>query len=273
MITNDILLQNVFEFVPIFLNNVLESQVMLSENDNLNKYILNLARDLRYFLDYNDDQHYNAVVLIYEQLIKVLEDRIEIESLFKIKDSIIIKKMLLKITQSNCSEDHYLATIKFMIAYSSLYQGATHLFEERVIDSLISVNLLKDLDDHDYYEGKERSSKHILWLWTLHLMRQLTSMLADDSEFTYPVLKFISAFEQRFIKVLQFKGYIDANKGIKTFSIARLEEIEHIINLISYVFLNYDQWKSNKNDQLERIINILFSYTIGLFKSNIALSD
>ena len=150
------------------------------------------------------------------------------------KGSVVIKKMMAKITQSDCTESQYLSTIKFMIAYSSTVEGALHLFEERVIPSLIYAHCLENLDDHEYYEIKERNTKHILWLWTLHLMRQLTSMLVHNSEFTYTLINFIAAFEKRILNVLQFKGYIDGKKQFKSFSVAKLEEIENIVNLISY---------------------------------------
>jgi len=272
--TEEILLQNVFEFIPIFLNNVIESQVMHDNRDNkLNEYIVQIARDLRHFLDYNDDKYYNVIVLIYEQLIKVLDDKLEIFSIFRVKESLIIKKMMAKITQSNCSESQYLSTIKFMIAYSSYADGAQHLFEERVTLALVSAHCLQNLDNHEYYEIKERNSKHILWLWTLHLMRQLSSMLIHESEFTYPLINFITAFEDRILRVLQFKGYVDGKKQFKVFAIARLEEIEHIINLVSFTLINLDQWKANNQEQVERIINTLFSFTVNLFQSNVALTD
>jgi hypothetical protein len=272
--TEEILLQNVFEFIPILLNNVIESQVMFENKDNsLNRQIIEVAKNLRHFFDVNDEKYYNVVVLIYEQLIKVLDDKIEIFSLFKVKDSLIIKKMLAKITQSTCTESQYLATIKFMIAYSSYAEGAQHLFEERITMALVSAHCLKGLDDHDYYEVKERNSKHILWLWTLHLMRQLSSILIHESEFTYPLISFITAFEERILKALQFKGYIDNKKQFRVYAIARLEEIEHIVNLISFTLINLDQWKANKEDQVERIINVLFSFTINLFQPNVALTD
>lgn len=273
LVPNDKLIENIFDFIPTFLNNVIGCQLLMHSDENLNKEIVNFAKYLRIFLEYSDDKYYSQVVLIYEQLTKVLDDRLEIIALFKANNSLIIKKMLLKITQPECSEDHYLSTIKFMIAYSSIIEGAVHLFEERATDALISTYLLKDLDNEDYYRTTQRNSKHILWLWTLHLMRQLTAMLSSESDFTYSALKFITAFEQRILKVLQFKGYRDSNNNYRTITIARIEEIEHIINLISYVLINIDQWKSNKNEQLTMIINILFSYTIGLFRSNISLSD
>lgn len=272
--TEEALLENMLEFIPIFLNNVIEGQVLSQTGDDrLNRFIIEIAKDLRHLLDYNNDKYYNSIVLIYEQLIKVLDDKIEICSIFRMKESLVIKKMMAKITQSNCTESQYLSTIKFMIAYSSLTDGALHLFEERITSALVSAHCLQNLDDHEYYEIKERNSKHILWLWTLHLMRQLTSMLVHNSEFTYPLINFITAFEDRIMRVLQFKGYIDGKKQFKVFSIARLEEIEHILNLISFTLLNFDQWKANNQDQLERIVNILFSFTINLFQPNVALSD
>ena len=71
------------------------------------------------------------------------------------------------------------------------------------------------------------------------------------------------------MKVLHFKRNRDNSQKYKTVTIARLEEIEHCANLISYFLVNIEQWKIYKNDQLQRIINILCSYTITLFKSNI----
>jgi len=65
-------------------------------------------------------------------------------------------------------------------------------------------------------------------------MRELTSMLVDNSEFTYTLINFIIAFERRILTALQFKGYIEGKTQMKSFSIAKLEEIEHIVNLISF---------------------------------------
>ena len=272
--SEDILLDVIFEFIPVFLNSVIQDEVWLDENELIINDVISLAKEMRHFLDYKDGKYYNSIVLLYEQLIKVLDDKNEISSLFRMKDSMVIKRMMLKITQKDWTEAQYLSTIKFMIAYSSpLQDGAKHLMEERITTALISAYCLQNLEEQDYYENKERNSKHILWLWTLHLMRQLASILINNSEFAYPLIGFITAFEDRIMRVLQFKGYIDGKKQFKVFSLARLEEIEHIINLVSFILMNYTQWKLTKGDQLERIINILFSFSVNLFQSNVALSD
>lgn len=104
-------------------------------------------------------------------------------------------------------------------------------------------------------------------------MRELTSMLVSNSEFTYTLINFIIAFERRILTALRFKGYIDGKMQFKSFSIAKLEEIEHIVNLISFCFLNYSQWRDQNQDQADCLVNILFSFTINLFKSNVVLND
>ncbi|CAI2379389.1 unnamed protein product [Moneuplotes crassus] len=271
--TEELLLENMLEFVPIFMNNVIENQILTESQERLDTCIIEVAKNLRYILDYKDDKYYDSVVLIYEQLLKVLDDKFEIKGLYRMKESIVIKKMMAKITQSNCTESQFLSTLKFMIAYSSTSEGALHLFEERVIPALIASHCLKNLDDHEYYEIKERNTKHILWLWTLHLMRQLTMMLIQNSEFTYTLINFIVSFEKRIMSSLQFKGYIDGKKQFKSFSIARLEEIEHIVNLMAFCLQSYDQWKDQNSDQVDWLVNILFSYTVNLFQSNVALND
>lgn len=98
--TEELLLENMFEFIPIFFNNLIEAEIMTGNAERLNHLIIALAKDLRHFFDYNDDKYYSSVVLIYEQLIKVLDDKIEIFSLFQAKESLIIKKMMSKLTQS-----------------------------------------------------------------------------------------------------------------------------------------------------------------------------
>lgn len=138
--TEELLLENMLEFIPIFLNNVIENQIMEENSDKLNESLIEVAKNLRYLLDYNKDKYYNSVVLIYEQLLKVIDDKYLLKALFRMKESVVIKKMMAKITQSNCTESQYLSTLKFMIAYSSISEGALHLFEERVIPALISAH-------------------------------------------------------------------------------------------------------------------------------------
>jgi hypothetical protein len=232
--TEEILLDNVLEFTTVFLNNVVECQALTDNSDRSNKFLWEIGTRLAYLLDYNDDKHYESTILLYEQLIRVLDDKIQIISLFRMSDSIVLKKIMFKITQKDCSEAQYLTSIKFMIAYSSLADGANHLFEERVINALVSAHCLKNMNEEECYESQERNNKHILWLWTLHLMRQLTSMLIHDSEYTYNLIFFINAYEKRIVQVLNFKGYVDGKKQFKKFSLAKIEEIEHIINLISF---------------------------------------
>lgn len=137
----DVLLDVIFEFIPVFLNNVIQDEVCLDENEYITRDIINMAKEMRHFLDYKEGKYYNSIVLLYEQLIKVLADKDETSSLFRMKDSIVIKKMMLKITQKDCTEAQYLSTIKFMIAYSSpLQDGAKHLMEERITTALISAH-------------------------------------------------------------------------------------------------------------------------------------
>ena len=72
-------------------------------------------------------------------------------------------------------------------------------------------------------------------------MRQLTSILIQSSKFAYPLTCFVIVFEDRIMGVLQFRGYVDDKKQFKILSLARLEEIEYIINLVSFIFVNYSQ--------------------------------
>lgn len=138
--TEELLLENMLEFIPIFLNNVIENQIMDLESERLSESLIEIARTLRHLLDYNNDKYYNLIVLIYEQLLKVIDDHYLTKGLFRMKESVVIKKMMAKITQNDCTESQYLSTLKFMIAYSSSSEGALHLFEERVIPALVSAH-------------------------------------------------------------------------------------------------------------------------------------
>ena len=95
--TEEILLDNVLEFTTVFLNNVVECQALADNSDRSNKFLWEVGSRLPYLLDYNNDKHYEATILLFEQLIRVLDDKMQIISLFRMDESIVLKKIMYKI--------------------------------------------------------------------------------------------------------------------------------------------------------------------------------
>jgi hypothetical protein len=61
------------------------------------------------------------------------------------------------------------------------------------------------------YEDNQRSSVHILWCWTLFLVRHVFSFCITLPGFFSGALHFLNTYEARLLKVLRFQGYRDAS--------------------------------------------------------------
>lgn len=78
----------------------------------------------------------------------------------------------------------------------------------------------KEITQMSEYDEGQRSGTHILWCWTLFLMRHIFSSITKLPGFFELQLHFLHVYESRILKVLRFPGYTDANARPIKYSLA-----------------------------------------------------
>lgn len=201
-----------------FMQFVVDSQTELSKDKEIG--LLNLVQPLgeeleiaiRLSLAGNQQQvsFTPLVISSLEQIIHIVNDEIYI-NIFSIEKSKLIKLLLNRLITPNCTQSDFLAILKFFIAYSSKVKGAQHLYEEKILQTLCMVPSFKDILSLSEYTEDQRSNAHILWCWTLFLVRCLFASSSHVPGFFTAALSFLRRFESRVLKTLKFPGYSDAN--------------------------------------------------------------
>ena len=215
---NEQLLSSFNAQLVAFMQFIIDSQIELDKDKEVG--LLNLVQPLGEQLEIGirlslvpnaqEVSFLPLVVSSLEQIIHIVNDEIYI-NIFSIEKSKLIKLLLNRLISPNCTQSDFLSILKFFIAYSSKVKGVQHLYEEKILQTLCMVPSFKDILNINEYIEEQRSNTHILWCWTLFLVRCLLSNSSQVPGFFTNALAFLHSFEGRILKTLKFQGYNDIN--------------------------------------------------------------
>jgi hypothetical protein len=215
---NEQLLSSFNAQLVAFMQFIIDSQVELDKDKEVG--LLNLVQPLGEELEIGMRLSLNSngqeitflplVVSSLEQMIHIVNDELYI-NIFSIEKNKLIKLLLNRLISPNCTQSDFLSILKFFIAYSSKARGVQHLYEEKILQTLCMVPSFKDILNITEYTEEQRSNTHILWCWTLFLVRCLLSNSSQVPGFFTTALAFLHSFEGRILKTLKFQGYNDVN--------------------------------------------------------------
>ena len=111
------------------------------------------------------------------------------------------------------------------------------------------LKMINSFKDTTEYEHNERSSKHILWCWTLKfistlIMKYISLSKNEQNKYHqiyYNTLEHFRYNEERVITVLSNCDYMDSNKNKVTKSLAFLEEVNMITEVITSIIIFYNK--------------------------------
>jgi hypothetical protein len=260
----------------ITINSIIKSLLVIYDNipsyQAIVIFILNAYLNLNYFLDEDEDSNQN---------ISHKKD-MSLNIIINSSDNSIIKKLMKKLSQ-NLSEQEYLAIITLIITLVDNYQESLDIIlSEKILltfqlnDKFNNVLMLPE------YQDNERGVDHILWCWTLILLRQIclkVSSLEDGIKYSpilISVVEFVSNHESRFLRILSDTDYVDQGGNHLQKSLAYLEEMEYITGLLNALFLQSKKWKTSSPNNLEfhnRFVNLILSKSFKLFIGNVKISN
>ena len=177
------------------------------------------------------------------------------------------------------SETEYQSLLMLLITLLSKHPTETFemILNTKLFYYLKMVNSFKETNE---YEHNERSSKHILWCWTLKFISTVVmkyiSLSKNDQNKYHPI--YLSALEHfrhnedRVITVLSNCDYTDSNKNKVTKSLAFLEEVNMITEVITSIIIFYSKnnfFAVNDNGEFYyRCVELFLDKTLMLFTSN-----
>lgn len=185
----------------------------------------------------------------------------------------------MKKLSNQINEQEYLAIVIFFISMLDFYEGAVELIaKERIMVAFQLDDKFTNTLSMNEYEDNERGFNHLLWCWTLILMRQICTKMLDVDNMKYysvfnSVIDFIISHEKRFVMLLENTDYVDSLGNHIHKSLAYLEELEYVTNLLNVLYVQAKKWKSSYMDFYNRFINIILTKTLRLYLPNIKISN
>ena len=73
--------------------------------------------------------------------------------------------------------------------------------------------IFKEISALYEYEEGQRSMTHVVWCWTLFLVRHLLVMSRDATGFFVTALQFLTRYQERLMKTLRFSGYTNPSSN------------------------------------------------------------
>ena len=142
------------------------------------------------------------------------------------------------------------------------------------------LKMINSFKDTTEYEHNERSSKHILWCWTLKfistlIMKYISLSKNEQNKYHqiyYNTLEHFRYNEERVITVLSNCDYMDSNKNKVTKSLAFLEEVNMITEVITSIIIFYNKnnfFAVNDNGEFYyKCVELFLEKTLMLFTPN-----
>ena len=193
----------------------------------------------------------------------------------------IIKSILAKFNETT-PQIEYQSFIMLLINMVNKYQSEAFdiIQQEKIFYYLKAKNNYRDIID---YVSDERTNAHFLWCWTLKFISTVImvfgSMNKDDQLKYYSVYKnAIDHFrynEERVFKMLSNCDYVDINRNHTEKSLAFVEEVDMLTEVVAAIFVFESGNEFNDNDNIDfffRVAECLMSRTLMMFIPNIKIS-
>ena len=231
---------------------------------------------------YNNELTYRAIITFifntYSHLITNPSDNIIISNSTSNTQLSFITCVMSKFNES-ISEIEYQSLLMLLITLLTKHPIETFemFLNTKVFYYLKMVNSFKETIE---YEHNERSSKHILWCWTLKfistlIMKYISLSKNDQTKYHqiyYNTLEHFRYNEDRVITVLSNCDYMDSNKNKVTKSLAFLEEVNMITEVITSIIMFYNKnnfFAVNDNGEFYyQCVELFLEKTLMLFTPN-----
>ena len=258
------------------------------EGKNLISNINHLMNSL--IIYYNKEQTYRAIITYifntYSFLISNPNDNIIFNSFIYQTSSSSNPNFIISVISKfneNISEIEYQSFIMLLI--NLINKNPHHTFElilrEKIFHFLKIANNFNNINE---YEKNERSNKHILWCWNLKFISTVimtfNSFSINDQGKYYQVyqsvLNHFKFNEERVMNVLTNCDYVDNNKNKVFKSLAFIEEVDMICEVIASIAIYVSKKGYDINNEESylcwKYIWMLLDKTIMLFLPNMTVS-
>lgn len=175
-----------------------------------------------------------------------------------------------KLADEKCSELECLSILKYLVSFCKTPAASKYLISLRLFPNLLqNKNFVQFVPE---YEGRRRSSGHVLWCWVLTLMNQIIEVLGNDQISVSQILAFLSQFNERLTNIFEFNFVKDGKNGQvlaqKQFSLAYLEELELALTLLNKLVDCLGSLKKADKDKVEYWVSVVSKHCCRIFNIN-----
>lgn len=195
-------------------------------------------------------------------------------------DEYTIIRMIMRKLKTDISNTNLLILLQFLNLFVKSYElnAVEVILSEKILLALILNDPFENSFSISEYEENERGTKHILWCWTWYLFKNILLCISENESNLYDpvyslIIEFIVNHERRVFSVLANTEYSDVSGNTLQKSLAFVEELECITNVLNLLFLENRKWRNNFYDFYMRFAIIIIEKSIKLYIPNVKISN
>lgn len=195
-------------------------------------------------------------------------------------DEYTLIRMIMRKLKQDISNTNFLILLQFLNLFVKSYgvNAVEIILSEKILLALILNDPFENSHMISEYEENERGTKHILWCWTFTLFKNILLCISENEENIFNavyslIIEFIVNHERRVFSVLRNCEYSDTAGNTLQKSLAFVEELECITNVINLLFVENKKWKNNFYDFYMNVLLCVIEKSVKLYIPNVKISN
>jgi len=195
-------------------------------------------------------------------------------------DEYTIIRMIMRKLKQDISNTNFLILLQFLNLFVKSYglNAIEVILSEKILLALILNDPFKNSFSLSEYEENERGTEHILWCWMWNLLKNIL-LSVSESDISYHnsiysmVIEFIMNHERRVFSMLANSDYSDLSGNTLQKSLAYVEELECITNVLNLLFTENRKWRNFFYDFYMRVVLVVIEKSLKLYIPNVKISN
>ncbi len=189
-------------------------------------------------------------------------------------------RIIMRKLKPDISNTNFLILLQFLNLFVKSYglNAVEIILQEKILLALILNDPFENSFSLSEYEDNERGTKHILWCWIWSFFKIVLLTISENESNVYNpiyslIIEFMINHEKRVFNVLSNSDYTDISGNTLQKSLAYVEELESITNVLNLLFLENNKWRSNFYEFYMRISLTIIEKSIKLYIPNVKISN
>jgi hypothetical protein len=258
--------------------NILNSVVnaLMSFYNNLNNYSNTLILIICAYMNLT-----NNIIETFAESEKIIGNFIPLlEANRANSDEYTLIRVIMRKLKQDISNTNLLILLQFLSLFVKSY--GLNAIEVIISEKILLAFILNDPFENSFslgeYEENERGTKHILWCWTWTFFKNILLCVSENEESLFNsvyslIIEFIVNHERRVFSVLGNSEYSDVSGNTLQKSLAFVEELECITNVLNLLFVENRKWKNSFYDFYMKVVLCVIEKSIKLNIPNVKISN